>query len=290
MSVSSRIESSIDAALRSHLSEECPPRLAEAVRYAVVPGGARIRPKLSHAVASACHADDDDIVDAAAIAIELLHCASLVHDDLPCFDNAALRRGRPSVHVAFGERLALLCGDELIVMAFEVLAAGASTSPQRLQPLMRIVGQSVGAPNGIIAGQAYECEPGVDLVAYQKAKTGALFSAATAAGAAAAGTDPMPWKALGDQLGQAYQVADDLLDKLASVESLGKPVGQDELHDRPNAVREWGLEGAIGRLEMLVAEAVSMIPDCPGREPLGLLVEAESNALITKLARLRVAA
>ncbi|MEM7610473.1 MAG: polyprenyl synthetase family protein, partial [Pseudomonadota bacterium] len=222
-----RIEAAIESALSRYLSEDCPPRLGAAVRYAVVPGGARIRPRLSHAVAAACDADDPDCVDAAAVAVELLHCASLVHDDLPCFDNADTRRGKPSVHVAFDERLALLCGDELIVMAFEVLAGGAARRPSRLQALMRIVGRSVGAPNGIIAGQAYECEPGVDLEAYQKAKTGALFAAATEAGAAAAGVPSAGWAELGGKLGEAYQVADDLLDAYASEADIGKPVGQD---------------------------------------------------------------
>ena len=132
MATPNRIEAAIEAALSLHLSDDCPPRLARAVRYAVVPGGARIRPKLCHAVAAACNADDLQAVDAAGVAVELLHCASLVHDDLPCFDNAALRRGKPSVHVAFDERLALLCGDELIVMAFEVLAAGAAAKPASL--------------------------------------------------------------------------------------------------------------------------------------------------------------
>ncbi|MFK8051644.1 MAG: polyprenyl synthetase family protein [Woeseiaceae bacterium] len=290
MQMSARIEASIESALDLHLSDACPPRLAEAVRYAVVPGGARIRPKLSHAVAAACGADDAACVDAAAVAIELLHCASLVHDDLPCFDNADLRRGKPSVHVAFDERLALLCGDELIVMAFEVLAAGAIAKPSRLQVLMRLVGQSVGAPNGIIAGQAYECEPGIDLVAYQKAKTGALFAAATAAGAAAAGQMPDAWHTLGSKLGQAYQVADDILDKHGTAEQIGKPAGQDIRNASPTVMTAWNFDDAVQQLQRFVSEATDSIPDCTGRLPLQQLVQAEADNVVRKLRRLRAAA
>ena len=290
MATPNRIEAAIEAALSLHLSDDCPPRLARAVRYAVVPGGARIRPKLCHAVAAACNADDLQAVDAAGVAVELLHCASLVHDDLPCFDNAALRRGKPSVHVAFDERLALLCGDELIVMAFEVLAAGAAAKPARLQALMKVVGRSVGAPNGIIAGQAYECEPGCDLEAYQKAKTGALFAAATEAGAAAAGVEHAEWRALGSRLGEAYQVADDLLDVYGSVADIGKPVGQDLAHGRPNAMAELGFEGAVARLQSRVALATDSIPACVGREPLTRLILAEADQLVTRLRLMQVAA
>ncbi|MEN7342003.1 MAG: polyprenyl synthetase family protein [Pseudomonadota bacterium] len=290
MDLPSQIERSIEDALNVHLSDACPPRLASAVRYAVLPGGARIRPKLSLAVADACGADDAECAMAAAIAVELLHCASLVHDDLPCFDNAAMRRGKPSVHVAFDERLALLCGDELIVMSFEVLAAGAAARPDRLQALMRIIGQSVGAPNGIIAGQAYECEPGVDLAAYQKAKTGALFSAATAAGAAAAGADALAWKTLGSKLGSAYQVADDLFDRVGDAETLGKPVGQDERHGRPNAGLEYGFDGALARLQGFVDEAVDSAPACRGRDQLASVIQSEANGWMDKLKRLRAAA
>lgn len=290
MMVMERIEAAIESALALHLSDACPPRLAEAVRYAVVPGGARIRPRLCHAVAAACGADDAACVDAAATAVELLHCASLVHDDLPCFDNAGLRRGKPSVHVAFDERLALLCGDELIVMAFEVLAGGAIAHPDRLQLLMRIIGRSVGAPNGIIAGQAYECEPGIDLRAYQKAKTGALFAAATAAGAAAAGQVPEPWEPLGSRLGQAYQVADDLLDSYGDAASIGKPAHQDALHGRPNAEQALGFDGALARLNGLIEAATDSIPDCAGREPLRQIIRAEAATIVDKLRSLRAVA
>ncbi|MEL7311015.1 MAG: polyprenyl synthetase family protein [Pseudomonadota bacterium] len=286
----SRIESAIERALSAHLSADCPPRLASAVRYAVIPGGGRLRPRLTLAVAEACGSQDPACVDAAAVSVELLHCASLVHDDLPCFDDADQRRGRPTVHIAFDERLALLVGDELIVMAFEVLANGAAKRPERLRALMRVIGGSVGAPRGIIAGQAYECEPGVDLRAYQQAKTGALFAAACAAGATAADHDPEPWQLLGKRLGEAYQVLDDLRDRFGTVESIGKPVGQDARHARPSAVSELGAEGALHRLENLVAAAAETVPECVGREPLSRLIVAQGAEAILRIREQRAAA
>lgn len=285
-----RIESAIEAALQAHLSSDCPPRLASAVRYAVVPGGGRLRPRLTLAVAEACGSDDPACADAAAISVELLHCASLVHDDMPCFDDADLRRGKPTVHIAFDERLALLVGDELIVMAFEVLAAGSVRNPDRLSALMRVIGSAVGAPRGIIAGQAYECEPGVDLRAYQQAKTGALFAAACAAGATAAGAAPQPWYELGNRLGEAYQVLDDLRDRYGTRDAIGKPVGQDVRHARPSAVAELGFEGAILRLENLVTAAAQTVPDCVGREPLSRLILAQGAEAVQRIRALRAAA
>ncbi|MEE7477910.1 polyprenyl synthetase family protein, partial [Methylobacterium hispanicum] len=117
-----RIETALEVAVSSAEAPGAPPLLAEAIRYAVFPGGHRIRPRLCLAVARACGDDDPEAADAAAVAIELLHCASLVHDDLPCFDDAPLRRGKPAVHVAYGPALAVLTGDALIVAAFEALA------------------------------------------------------------------------------------------------------------------------------------------------------------------------
>src|SRR5271168_4620792 len=119
MDAVARIERALNTAIERAEGPGAPPRLAAAMRHAVFPRGARIRPRLCLAVAAACGDDHPAVSDAAAAAIELLHCASLVHDDLPCFDDAATRRGRKTVHVAFGEELAVLAGDALIVAAFE---------------------------------------------------------------------------------------------------------------------------------------------------------------------------
>lgn len=278
MTVDARIEATLETAIAAAGAGACPPQLAAALKYALFPGGARIRPQLCLAVAEACGEDDEDTTNAAAAAIEFLHCASLVHDDLPCFDNAATRRGKPSLHRAFGERLAVLAGDALIVLAFETLARIAARRPQRLGVLTGIVAASVGAPDGIAAGQAWECETQVDLEHYHRAKTGALFAAATGAGAAATGADPAAWRMLGDRLGLAYQVADDIRDVAAHPDEIGKPTGQDALLNRPSIAREMGLQAAVRHLEALVAEAVDSIPACPGRDGLQslMLVRARS--------------
>jgi geranylgeranyl diphosphate synthase type II len=282
MDILARIEQALDAALSQHEVPGSPPRLAAAIRHAVFPGGARIRPQLCLAVARACGDDDPALADAAAVALELLHCASLVHDDLPCFDDAATRRGRPSVQAAFGEPLAVLAGDALIVRAFGVLGEAARRSPQRLGALLATIAGGTGTPFGIVAGQAWECEPRVALSDYQRAKTGALFAAATAAGAEAAGVEGRVWRGLGDRLGEAYQVADDIRDVLSDPDVLGKPIGQDVLLGRPSAARELGLDGAIFHFESLVAQAIAAIPDCAGAPRLRALVWMESERLVPK--------
>ncbi len=280
MDIMARIDQALRRATSSVADADCPPRLAAAVQHAVFPGGARIRPRLCLAVAHACGDDDPGLSDAAAAAIELLHCASLVHDDLPCFDDAAQRRGQPSVHVAFDERLAVLAGDAMIVLAFQTLGAAGSRSPQRLPVVLATVARGVGMPLGIVAGQAWECEPRVSLRDYQRAKTGALFSAATMVGAQAAGADATPWRALGDCLGEAYQVADDIRDVVADPEQLGKPIGRDLALGRPSSAAEHGLSGAVRYFQKLIDRAVASIPPCPREAQFKALVRMESERLV----------
>ncbi len=280
MDTISRIETGLNLAFARAQAPSGPPLLAAAMRHAVFPGGARVRPRLCLAVAQACGDDAPLAADAAAAAIELLHCASLVHDDLPCFDDAPTRRGRPSVHASFGEPLAVLAGDALIVLAFQAIAWGALASPMRLAPLLLTIGQAVGMPNGIVAGQAWESESHADLDAYQRAKTGALFAAAAVAGATAAGADPQHWRGLGDALGQAYQVADDLLDAVANPDDVDKPVGRDAALGRPSAVLAYGVTGALDLLESLTRSAVDSIPDCLGAVSLRKLIAQEARRLV----------
>jgi len=275
-----RIEQALASALSSGESLDCPPKLAGAIRHAVFPGGARIRPQLCLAVAQACGDDDPALSEAAASAIELLHCASLVHDDLPCFDDSPLRRGRASVHYAYGESLAVLAGDALIVLAFQTLGANASRSPQRLAALLATIAKGVGMPAGIVAGQAWECEPRVALADYQRAKTGALFAAATMAGAQAAGADAAPWRALGEWLGEAYQAADDIRDVVGDPRVMGKPIGRDVALVRPSSASALGLDGAIAHFDQLVAHAIAAVPECRGAEQLRALVRLEAERLV----------
>jgi geranylgeranyl diphosphate synthase type II len=283
MDVATRIEASLADAVLLAEASGAPPRLAAAMRHAVFPKGARIRPRLTLAVAGACGDDRPALASAAAAAIELLHCASLVHDDMPCFDDAETRRGKPSVHRAFGVPLAVLAGDALIILAFQTLSRSAPCAPERLGPVLAAIGDGVGVPFGIVAGQAWECEPAVDLSEYQRQKTGALFAAACVAGAAAAAyPEPDAWRLLGDRLGEAYQVADDLRDAVEDEATLGKPVGRDAALGRPSAVAEFGVEGAVRRLRALSEAAVAAIPPCPGQAMLRAHMLQEAQRLIPR--------
>ncbi|MEM0985794.1 MAG: polyprenyl synthetase family protein [Pseudomonadota bacterium] len=281
MEVDALIEWTLERALAGADDTHSPPSLRAAVRHAVFPGGARVRPQLCLAVARSC-APEADLSPATGVAaaIELLHCASLVHDDLPCFDGADTRRGKPSVHITYGEPIALLAGDALIVTAFSALADGFARAPDRMVELTRILVESVGMPHGIVAGQAWESEETVNLKTYHRSKTGALFVGAAMGGAAAMQCDPAPWKALGERLGEAYQVADDLRDMAMDGDALGKPAGQDIRLGRPSAVASYGVSGALNRLETLVSAAVDSIPDCDGSDGLRQLVRAQAARLI----------
>ena len=276
----STIEQALETAVSSCETLGCPPRLAAAIRYAVFPGGARIRPRLCLAIAAGCGEPHSPLAEATAASIELLHCASLVHDDLPCFDDAELRRNRPSVHRAFDERIALLVGDALIVLAFQNVARAFADAPDRLPGIVLALARAAGAPGGIVAGQAWECEDATPLEEYRRLKTGALFVAATVGGALSAGADPAPWRVLGDRLGEAYQVADDIRDALGTEDELGKPAGRDEALGRPSAVTQFGLAGAVKYFDGLIAGAAASIPPCPGAEFLRELVDLEAQRLL----------
>lgn len=279
---SHRIEESLRQALARSCGAAAPPRIGMAMQHAVFPGGQRIRPRLTLSIAAACGDDKPVLSGAAAAAIELLHCASLVHDDMPCFDNAATRRGKPSVHNAYGEQLALLAGDGLIVLAFETAALASIVDPLRSAALAIVIARAVGTPDGIVAGQAWESEPSPDLVAYQRAKTGSLFAGASMAGAAAAGHSAEPWGALGFCLGEAYQVADDIRDVLCTEAEIGKPIGQDEALGRPNMVRELGVSGAARRLKDLVEQAAESVPDCAGQAALRAQIHAQASRFLPR--------
>ncbi len=263
----SRVERALTDAVERMTATGCPPTLAAALRYSVFPGGSRLRPTLCLAVARACGDIHPTATDAAAAALELLHCASLVHDDLPAFDDSPLRRGRPSVHAAFGEAIAVLSGDALLIGAFEALALGADAAPGVLAPLTRVLARAAGSPFGMCSGQAWESEDDVDLARYHRAKTASMFEAATMAGALSAGANPEAWRELGRAIGEAYQVADDIRDCVGAA-GLGKPLGRDEAKDRPSAVRAFGLEDARRLLGQHAARAAASIPDCAGREEL----------------------
>lgn len=279
--VGAHIEAHIEAALSALDQTGTPPRLMAAMRYAVQPGGARIRPRLCLAVFQACGGNSLDAALASATAIEMMHCASLVHDDMPLFDDAQTRRGKPALHLAFDESLALLTGDALIVEAFEVLSRGLQKDPSLAPQMMSCLAKCVGMPHGLCAGQAWEGEPHPDLEAYHAAKTGALFAGVAVLGALAAGhTETKSWDAFGRALGGSYQVADDIRDVVASAEVLGKPSGQDQRLGRPNIALMRGVPVAVRTLVDQVEDALDHIPDCAGRDDLIALVRKTVRAFL----------
>ena len=285
MRISERIENAIERAIMQGQAGAAPAKLSAALGYAVSPGGARIRPTILTSVAMACGDDMPALTDTAGAALELIHSASLVHDDLPCFDDADMRRGKPAVHRAFSEPLAVLTGDSLIIMAFHLLSRHAKDAPDRALALIDVLGTRTGMPFGICAGQGWESEDEIDLSAYHQSKTGALFIAATQMGALCAGQEAEPWEELGARIGEAFQVADDLRDALCDADTLGKPAGQDDLHGRPNAVASLGVAGAVARFDDILAGAISSIPACPGEAGLAQMVRAYADRLVPAGAR-----
>ena len=254
-----------------------PPKLRKAVRDAVLSGGGRLRPSLTLAVSAACGDRRPWLAEDFAAAVELMHCASLVHDDLPCFDDADTRRGRPTLHRTYGEPIAVLAGDELIVLAFEVIAR--TGEPRATAELISILGRAVRGPRGIIAGQAWESETVVPSELYRRAKTASLFEAAACGGAAAAGFEPMPWRPFGTKIGDAYQIADDILDVQGTEWALGKPVGQDKTFGRPNAVAQHGLDQAHRMLRQNLEAACDIIPTCSTKVPVLAWVDRVSSRI-----------
>ncbi len=277
-----RVEGVLEEAIGRATEIGAPPHLSEALHAAIFPGGARVRPRLCLAVATACGDSDPALTNAAAAAIEMLHCASLVHDDMPCFDNAETRRGHPTVHRLFGEATALLVGDALIVLAFETLTLATAAHPARAAPAIAMLSRAVGMPSGIIAGQAWEEETHLTRADYHRAKTGALFVGAATLGAFTGGGEAPHWRAVGEKLGEAYQVADDLSDAAGKQCECGKPTQQDLRHGRPNVAAEIGVDAALAYLRALVAEAVAAIPACRGAGALRVLIANEAIRLVPK--------
>jgi len=165
------------------------------------------------------------------------------------------------------------------VLAFDVLAEAGRDDPLRALQLVQTLARCTGMPGGICAGQGWESEAEIDLSAYHRAKTGALFIAATRMGAIASGQEADQWDELGMRIGEAFQVADDLRDALLDEDTLGKPSGQDDLHGRPNAVALLGVDGAVARLSDILGGAISSIPSCPGEAQLAQMVQAYAQKL-----------
>jgi farnesyl diphosphate synthase len=269
----------VEQALSAWVPSDAPARLGDAMRYAVLDGGKRLRPLLVLAAAEAVDGNPDAALRAAC-AVELIHAYSLVHDDMPCMDNDVLRRGKPTVHVAFGQATALLAGDALQALAFELLAPeGAGIADRTQAALCRLLARAAGQA-GMAGGQA------IDLAAVgqslsedelremHRLKTGALLQASVMMGAACGETTPRARTGLEDYgraLGLAFQVVDDILDVTADSATLGKTAGKDALHDKPTYVSLLGLDRARAHAGELLEQA---------RAALGTTGLADTQALL----------
>jgi farnesyl diphosphate synthase len=280
----------IEEALGRWVAADAPAGLGEAMRYAVLDGGKRLRPLL---VLAACEAVDGHAEAGlrAACAVELIHAYSLVHDDMPCMDNDVLRRGKPTVHVKFGQAQALLAGDALQALAFELLAPEDAAYPDGVQAsLCRLLARAAGHA-GMAGGQA------IDLASVGRAldetqlremhqrKTGALLRASVLMGAACGAADARAQAALGDYgaaVGLAFQVIDDILEVTADSATLGKTAGKDAAQAKPTYVSVLGLEPARRLARELLEQALaalarSGLPDTRALQGLAMMVVNRDN-------------
>ena len=279
-STQSRMEQTLDRLLPSATS--IPARLHEAMRYASLGGGKRVRPLLAFAAGELTAAPAERI-EVAASAVELIHAYSLVHDDLPCMDDDVLRRGRPTCHVEYDEATALLVGDSLQTLAFELLARESLGTPTRQLDMVRTLAHASGSL-GMAGGQA------IDLAAVGQAldqpaleqmhalKTGALIRAAVLLGARCG--EPLRAEALASlehyvkHAGLLFQVVDDILDCTASTATLGKTAGKDAAAHKPTYVSLLGLEPARELAETLHSEAITAL-SCFGERAARLIALTE---------------
>jgi farnesyl diphosphate synthase len=267
----------VEGALDQWVPAQTPADLGEVMRYGVLDGGKRLRALLVQAAAEACGACQTpagrEAALRAACAVELIHAYSLVHDDMPCMDNDVLRRGKPTVHVAYGEAQAMLAGDAMQALAFEVLTPdegeGEATDPVMQARLCRLLARASGQ-SGMAGGQA------IDLASVGRAldeatlrdmhqrKTGALLRASVQMGAACGGvqvSDPA-WEALtayGHAIGLAFQIVDDVLDATQASETLGKTAGKDADANKPTYVSLLGLDGARAEAADLLRQALDAL-------------------------------
>ena len=253
----------VESCLDAWVQADAPAGLGEVMRYGVLDGGKRLRALLVLAAAQAVHGQRDAALRAAA-SVELIHAYSLVHDDMPCMDNDVLRRGKPTVHVRFGEAQAMLAGDAMQALAFEVLTPDVTEVPAALQAtLCRLLSRAAGQA-GMAGGQAIDlASVGQDLNEatlrdMHRRKTGALLQASVLMGAACGETSPVAWQALTDYgaaVGLAFQVVDDILDVTQGSDTLGKTAGKDAHHGKPTYVSLLGLDGARDEADALLAQA-----------------------------------
>ena len=244
-------------------ADSIPARLHQAMRYATLGGGKRVRPLLAFAAGELTDAQPEAL-DIVGCAVEMIHAYSLVHDDLPCMDDDVLRRGRPTCHVEYDEPTALLVGDSLQTMAFELLASQGIGEPKQQLEMIALLAHASGS-RGMAGGQAIDLasvgqpltQPELELM--HALKTGALIRAAVLIGALAGSPMSADERASLDRFakraGLLFQVVDDILDCTASTATLGKTAGKDEAADKPTYVALLGLEKARAYADELRADA-----------------------------------
>ena len=259
----------VEAALSQWVPLSAPAGLGEAMRYAVLDGGKRLRPLLTLAAARAvAGAAELPAALRSACAVELIHAYSLVHDDMPCMDNDVLRRGKPTVHVAYGEAQALLAGDALQALAFELLTPeDGSVAPAVQARLCAALARAAGH-HGMAGGQAIDLAH-VGLAMTEAAlrdmhrrKTGAMLEVSVHMGALSAGADGPTLACLqryAQAIGLAFQVVDDILDVTADSATLGKTAGKDQANDKPTFVSLLGLAGAQAQAQALLQDALAAL-------------------------------
>jgi farnesyl diphosphate synthase len=257
----------VERALEQWVPIDAPAGLGEAMRYGVLDGGKRLRPLLVLATAQAVGGAREAALRA-AVAVELIHAYSLVHDDMPCMDDDVLRRGKPTVHVRYGEAQAMLAGDAMQALAFEVLTPLPEDGSPGVEPalqarLVALLARAAGHA-GMAGGQAIDLASigrpleEAALRDMHRRKTGALLQASVLMGAACGRTDAAAWAALADYgaaVGLAFQVVDDILDVTQASETLGKTAGKDLDHNKPTYVSVLGLEAARAHAHALRAQA-----------------------------------
>lgn len=264
-----RIHTQLDACLQD---QRVPARLLAAMRYAVFNGGKRIRPSLIYLTSKVLGAALEK-ADKTACAVEMVHCYSLIHDDLPCMDDDDLRRGQPTVHIQFDEATAILAGDALQAYAFELIAGDTLLPADTRLDVISILAKAAG-PAGMVGGQALDLAAESKLISHleletmHRRKTGDLISACLAASARINGADPATEQALVDYgyaLGLAFQVRDDILDHTGETHVLGKRRGSDQDNAKSTFISTHGLQGATDQLAALRQAAMDAL------KPLGIV-------------------
>jgi farnesyl diphosphate synthase len=265
----SGVQAEVEDALSDFLpaAHQVPLKLHEAMRYTVLGGGKRVRPLLVYASGALFGADSASLARAAC-ALEMIHAYSLVHDDMPCMDDDALRRGKPTVHVAYDEATALLVGDALQAQAFAVLASSDTLPPARLVGMLRLLAEAAGS-SGMCGGQAIDLDSvGIALNLEQlermhQLKTGALLRASVLLGALCgkdlSAVELEGLKAYAVAIGLAFQVVDDILDATADSATLGKTAGKDAADNKPTYVSILGLEESKALAQQLRRDAIDAL-------------------------------